>query len=86
MPELCRIGSLKFYMFYDDHRGPHFHARYAGRTIAIYFETLEVEDEGARFDSTQKRIALRWAKKRQAELRSAWHRAENHQAIGKIAP
>ena len=42
MPEISRFYGIIIAMFFDDHDPPHFHARYAGKKVAIEIESLRI--------------------------------------------
>ncbi|MYA00575.1 MAG: DUF4160 domain-containing protein [Chloroflexi bacterium] len=84
MPEICRIGSVRVVMYFEDHGGPHFHVIDGRRRDKFYLETMEFEYD--RLQQRKQREILRWARVREAELHRAWQLVMDHKDPGRIAP
>ena len=41
MPEICRFLGITIYMLYNDHRPPHFHARYGEYRIRVGIDSYD---------------------------------------------
>ena len=84
MPEICRIGSIRVLMYFDDHGGPHVHVIDGGRRDKFYLETMEFEHGS--LQQRKQREVRRWARVRQPELRRAWRQVMDHVPPDPIRP
>ena len=84
MPEISRYYGIVVQMYFGDHPPPHFHARYAGQSVNIDIETLAVID--GKLPARALGLVTEWAALHQEELRSAFERAANLEAPGRIEP
>ena len=84
MSELCRFSGITIHIYYNDHAPPHFHAKYGQYEAQISVATLTILN--GNLPVAQRRVVMRWARMRQAELHDAWHCAQNSLPPGKIAP
>ena len=84
MPELCRFYGIVIRMYFDDHRPPHFHARYGGDEALVGIESLAVLH--GRLSPRAHGLVIEWASLRQTELQQAWARAQRLESPGRIAP
>ena len=84
MSELCRFRGAVIYIYFDEHNPPHFHVRHGGRDVQIGIDPVRLL-EGS-LPAHIRRLILRWAEVRQAELAEAWCRAQRRRPPGKIAP
>ena len=73
MPEICRIGSVKIYMWIDDHGPPHAHVIDGRRKDKLFFELMLFEK--GRLQARQQREVLEWARQHQPDLHRAWRQA-----------
>ena len=71
-------------MFYNDHRPPHFHARYGEHEIKVNIETGEVID--GRFPDRAQKMVLEWYALHKQELMEDWSLAEQRKPLRKIEP
>ena len=71
-------------MYFDDHRPPHFHARYGGAEALVGIESLAVLH--GRLSPRAHGLVIEWASLRQTELQQAWARAQRLESPGRIAP
>ena len=84
MPELCRFYGIVIAMFYDEHRPPHFHVRYAEYEAVIRIKDLAVTE--GRLPRRALALVTEWAKKHRKELRENWEAIETGRPLSKIAP
>ena len=71
-------------MYFDDHDPSHFHVEYAEDEAVISIETLAVI--AGRLRPRALGLVSEWAAQHQEDLRTAWMKAKNLEAPGKIAP
>ena len=71
-------------MYYDDHDPSHFHAEYAEDEAVISIETLAVI--AGRLRPRALGLVSEWAAQHQEDLRNAWVKAKNLEALQKIDP
>ena len=57
MPEICRFLGITIYMLYNDHRPPHFHARYGEYRVSVDIDSGVVE---GRFPRRALNAILEW--------------------------
>lgn len=83
MPILSRFFGIIIYMYWRDHRPPHFHAKYADDEIVVEIETGTVT--GA---MSKRAIALvqEWRELHRDELLDDWKRAEEKKSLNRIDP
>jgi hypothetical protein len=84
VPEISRFFGIVIQMYLDDHQPPHFHARYAGREVAIAIETHEVLV--GRLPPRALAMVTEWGAMHVDELREDWHRSKTGQPLSKIDP
>jgi phosphomannomutase len=84
MPEICRFYGIVIAMFYTEHNPPHFHARYAGKKVAIEIRTLRVLE--GRIPPRALGLVVEWGAQHQEELMRDWEKARNSQSPDKIEP
>lgn len=84
MSELCRFNGITIHIYYNDHTPSHFHAKYGQYEMQVDFATLEVLN--GYLPAAQRRVVIRWARLRRAELQDAWSQAQSSLPPGKIAP
>ena len=82
---LKSVGSseLWFYMLYDDHRPPHFHAEYGEYKVTVDINTGVVE---GRFPRRALKALLEWYELYREQLLEDWTLAEQHQPLNRIPP
>jgi hypothetical protein len=84
MPKISEFFGIVIYVFYRDHAPPHFHARYSGEEALITIDDLSVM--GGRLSPRALALVTEWAALHQAELRTVWKQAENHEPLNRIEP
>ena len=84
MSEMCRFNGITIHIYYNDHTPAHFHAKYGQYEMQVGLATLEVLN--GYLPAAQRRVVIRWARLRQAELQDAWRQAQSSLPPGKIAP
>ena len=75
MPEISRFNGIVIQMYRDDHRWPHFHARYAEYQASSDIQTMRVTK--GRLPSRIQRAVVRWANPRKSQLLANWELIEN---------
>ena len=83
MPEISRFLGIVIYMLYDDHRPPHFHARYGEYNVSVEINSGVVE---GRFPRRALRAVMEWHELHRDELLADWELAEQHQPLLDIPP
>ena len=84
MPCICEFFGVVIYMYYNDHRPPHFHAEYGGDLALIDIRTLAVFS--GRLPPRVTGLVIEWATLHQQELLADWDRARAREELQKIAP
>jgi hypothetical protein len=84
VPEISRFFGIVIQMYADDHHPPHFHARYAGREVAIAIETHQVLVGG--LPPRALALVVEWAALHGDELRADWDLSKAGLPLSKIAP
>lgn len=82
MPEISRFYGIIIAMFFDDHNPPHFHARYAGKKVAIEIESLRIL-EGS-LPPRALGLVIEWASQHKVELYDNWELTKNNLQPHKI--
>ncbi len=83
MPIISRFFGIIIYMFWRDHRPPHFHAKYGDDEIVVEIETGKVS--GAMSPRAIKLIQ-EWRQERQMDLMENWRRVEEKKTLLPIRP
>ena len=85
MPLVSLIGngSIRVYMYGNDHGAPHVHVRHGDVwcKVAISDGSMIAGDLRGR----QRRLILAWTERRRGDLLAAWERAQRGEHPGKIA-
>ena len=84
MPELTRFLGIIIAMYYNEHRPPHFHAKYDGHQIMVNIETGEIM-EGS-FPRRAMALVREWRLLHREELLEDWRLAELRKPLNKIDP
>jgi hypothetical protein len=84
MPEISRFYGIIIAMFFDDHNPPHFHARYAGKKVAIEIESLRILE--GNIPPRALGLVIEWAAQHRDELFANWKLAKSNQSPHKIEP
>lgn len=84
MPEISRFLGIVIGMFYNDHRPPHFHARYGEAEIRVNIATGEIMSGAV--PPRVKALVLEWLVLHRAELTRDWELAAQRMPLKKIAP
>ena len=82
MPEISRFYGIIIAMFFDDHNPLHFHARYAGKKVAIEIESLRIL-EGS-LPPRALGLVIEWASQHKVELYDNWELTKNNLQPHKI--
>jgi len=84
VPEISRFFGIVIKMFFDDHNPPHFHAEYGGDLALIDIRNLSVFS--GRLPPRAMGLVIEWATLHRQELLTDWERAQQQQALQRIAP
>ena len=84
MPKVSEFFGISIYVYYNDHRPPHFHAFYAGAEILIDIDTLAVLR--GRLPPRAMGLVMEWADQRRDELRRVWQQAQDARPLDRIDP
>lgn len=87
MPEICVFHGIKIVMYTRDHNPPHFHARFAGVSVSIDIETLNIiKGDIYLLSNKRRRELMAWATEHRDELRLDWYLVSNGMLPHKIDP
>lgn len=83
MPIISRFFGIVVYMFWRDHRPPHFHAKYGDEEIIVEIETGKVTG-----NITQRALNMiqEWREQHKEELLADWKLAEENKPLVRISP
>ena len=84
MPEVGRIdgGSLRFYIYSNEHGAPHVHVRYG--SIWVKVAIGDTSNITGKLLGRQRRLAKLWIDDNRDALFDAWNRAQRGENPGKI--
>lgn len=83
MPEICRFLGIVFFINYNDHAPPHFHAVYSGYEITVDIKTRIIT---GKFPPRALKLVLEWSEMHELELLQNWENAKERKALQKIEP
>ena len=84
MPVICTFRGIKFYIYWDDHNPPHFHAVYGGQSMQVRIDNAEpIEGD---LPPKQRKLVLAWAVLRREELLENWELASQSEEPYPINP
>jgi Domain of unknown function (DUF4160) len=84
MPCICEFAGAKIYMYYSDHKPPHFHVLYENDEAQISIMTLELI--AGNIPQKKLKEVREWARSHQDELVEDWKLASMNEKVKKIAP
>lgn len=84
MPVISRFFGIVIFMFWREHRPPHFHARYADDEIVVEIRSGRVA--GGAMSKRALALVQEWRKLRKAELLREWELAGQKKALFPIKP
>ena len=84
MPEISRFYGIIIKMFFDDHTPPHFHAVYGDDEVLIDISTLAIF--AGHLPPRALGLVIEWSTLHHEELLSLWHKAQEHEPLGKVEP
>lgn len=84
MPEISRFFGIIVTMYFNDHRPPHFHARYGSAVVRVAIETGSVLS--GMLPPRALGLVTEWAALHREELAANWLRLREGQAPARIAP
>ena len=84
MPEVGRTdgGSLRFYIYSNEHGTPHVHVRYGGVWAKVAISNAQFI--AGELTGRQRRLAQAWIDDHRDDLFDAWNRAQRGEHPGKI--
>lgn len=82
MPTISQFHGIDIIMRLNEHRPPHFHARYAEQIAAIQIGTWEYQ--AGELPNRVYKLILKWGKLHEQELRENWERTERGELPNKI--
>ncbi len=83
MPTISRFFGIVIFMNYNDHRPPHFHARYHDQEVLVEIQTGAVE---GKMGKRALQMIFEWAEQHQAELMRNWELARARSPLEQIPP
>ena len=83
MPTISSFFSIKIFMNWNDHKPPHFHAKYNNYSAAF---DLDGNVIAGYLPIKEKRLVLAWLELHREELNDNWLRAEKKEELCKIEP
>ena len=83
MPIISRFFGILVFMYWREHRPPHFHAKYQDDEVVIDIETGRVEGD---MSVRALRLIEEWRQLHVQELRENWRLAEQNKALFRIEP
>jgi hypothetical protein len=83
MPEISRFYGIIIYMFFSDHKPPHFHVKYQDFEAVIDFEGGIVHGHIPR---RALMLIFEWIDIHKTELIENWKRVEERKPLQKIEP
>lgn len=83
MPSISMFFGIIIYMYFDEHRPPHFHAKYQDYEAVLDFDGELLE--GA-MPKKQLKLISAWAVLHSQELEANWQLAEDKQPLYRIEP
>jgi hypothetical protein len=84
MPTISAFFGILIHMYYKEHGIPHFHAEYQGQQATFTFDGAALA--GDLRSRTAIRLVREWAAAHTEELESNWERANQGEALERIAP
>ena len=84
MPEISRFLGIVIAMFYNEHRPPHFHAKYGEHQIVVNIETGDVME--GYLPTRALGLVREWHNIHKGDLLENWRLVEGRKTLKKIAP
>jgi hypothetical protein len=84
MPEISRFYGILIGMFYDEHRPPHFHVRYAQYQAVIRIYDLRLAE--GHLPRRALALVTEWTANHRTELLQNWEAIETRRPLRKIEP
>ncbi len=83
MPIISRFFGIVIFMFWREHKPPHFHAKYGDDEVIVEIESGKVSGT-----MTKRALALvqEWRKLHKEELKGDWELAEQKKSLFPIKP
>ena len=84
MPEISRFYGIVVSMYYNEHSGPHFHARYGRAEVAVALPCLAVIKGG--LPPRALGLLMEWAARHRDQLAQDWDLARMGKPLKRIPP
>ncbi|MCL2182312.1 MAG: DUF4160 domain-containing protein [Chitinispirillia bacterium] len=84
MPTICTFRGIRIYINWHDHLPPHFHAEYAGMSVVIDINDIDILE--GQISDKQLKMLLGWAALHQEELLENWELASKGEETFAITP
>jgi len=84
MPTISTFRGIRTFINWMDHLPPHFHAEYAGESVIIDINGIEVLE--GKIPNKQLKMLFGWAALHQEELLENWELASKGEKTFEIAP
>jgi len=84
VPRISEFFGVIVYMYFNDHRPPHFHAEYGDFEAVYAIDTLDTLR--GRLPRRAHSMVIEWALAHRAELRDDWDRARQQLPLEEIEP
>ena len=83
MPIISRFFGIIIYMFWRDHKPPHFHAKYGDDEVIVDIETGNISGI---ISKRALNLIQEWRTKHKQELIMNWKLVEQNKPLNKIEP
>ena len=83
MPSISTFFNIKIFMNWNEHRPPHFHAKYSEYEASFDLDGNVLKGY---LPLKQKRLVLAWLEVHKEEIYKNWNLAENKEELCKIEP
>jgi hypothetical protein len=83
MPTISRFYGIVIFMNYNEHRPPHFHARYQDQEVTVEIESGLVKGKMSR---RALRMVFEWSEQHHEELVRNWDLARARRPLETITP
>ena len=83
MPGISFFFGIYVRMYHADHGPAHIHVEYQGHEALVEIDTGEIL--AGKLPGRAIRLVREWAEQHRAELRANWQRAQNLEALERIA-
>jgi hypothetical protein len=84
MPRVSYFYGIAIYLYYREHKPPHFHAIYGGDEVLVAIDSLAILS--GRLPARALGLVMEWASLHQDDLKQAWRQVIKQQPINPIEP